>query len=634
MGRDGFRGAQQDQLMTLPKMTRKKAERIAASILENTAEREILTELGGYGISTLTGHKLFTQYGQDTVYILKTDPYRICEIDGIGFTTADRIAQKTVFNGKPFAGDSALRIKAGLIYAAEQALTTAGNLFLSQADLLKTAKELLETDINGNPISISPEVYEQALDELVNDRGLKKDSGNVYYLPYSYAAEINVAELVNKHLGKTSSGDYDNVVRAAAGKIGFSPSAEQIDAAVMVLRNSFSIITGGPGTGKTSVIRTVIEACKSLSDEDFSVALAAPTGRAARRMTESCGYPAYTIHKLLGLKPNQSGAAAELTEVTSDLLIIDEFSMVDMFLANHLMKNISEKTKVVCVGDADQLPSVGPGAVFAELIASGTVPVTRLTKIFRQSGEGAYSIVLNSQKIRDGDPFLTYTPDFQCVTAEDANHAQWLITYIYEAELRAAGEGGTDKVQVLSPRRTDVATSVQKLNPLLRSIAHQTAGDNMEGYSVTVMGTQYFKGDKVMQTKNTDTVANGDIGYIRDIAVDDGDPLITIDFGDNRIERYFKSDMENVVLAYACTIHKSQGSEYDTVIIPIMSEHYVMLERSLFYTAVTRAKKRVIIITNDSKYIFVAVENHRSETRNTRLATKLRTCVNDGGDRQ
>lgn len=638
---------------------KKKAEVIVECFLAATYARECITKCAEFGISQNKAMKLYNTYGDDTMRVLKTTPYRICEIDGFGFIIADKIAQAIVFTGEPFDATSLVRIKAGVLYIMKQELTN-GNLYQLDDELIKKAREILN---NGGELAISDELIMKAVKSLENDAAIKiftykgEDINgkpieyHYNYLPFAKKAEENVAQFIYERTRHPANDVPDDttlykLIETAATKINFHPSQHQIEAAMMVLKNKISIITGGPGTGKTSVIKTVIEASRLLFEkqhhhDSLHVSLAAPTGRAARRMSESCGYPAQTIHALLGLRPNQSMEAVELNLIEDDLLIVDEFSMVDMFLANHLTANISSHTKIVFVGDAAQLPSVGPGSVFAELIACKAVPVTELTEIFRQKGNDAGAIIENAARIRTGNSRLIYNRNsFQLVVAEDSHQAQQFIRAIFDAELRAAGENGTDKVQVLSPRRTEVATSVQKLNPFLRDIARAVYPSNSEAPSFSINGSEFAVGDKIMQLKNTDAASNGDIGYIKDIVIidpegDKKDPknyVFVIDFGEGREEEYKKKDMEDVVHAYACTIHKSQGSEYDTVIIPLLGEHSIMLERALFYTAVTRAVKRVIIVTSDNgRYVHVAVARRDSRLRNTLLSYRIATLVATSG---
>lgn len=625
----------------LPRVSRAKAETIVESFLHqnNVIARTVTTKCLKLGLTPNQSQKLFAAYGEDTINVLTSTPYKIIELDGFGFVMADKIARSTIFRGEPFDALSLVRIKAGVLFALESVLSY-GHLYLSDDELRSTAKNFLNTE----DLVMPDDIVDEAIEALVLSSEIKRaviesadgtNKANYNYLPYSYKAEQNIAKFVCDRLRyrkapEESNEELKEIVLDAAKEINFNPSEKQLYAVIRALKNSFSIITGGPGTGKTSIIKTVIRAFRTVwrsrNNTDYSnpvIQLAAPTGRAARRMTEACGQSAVTLHSLLGLKPNESMSSVDLKPVDADLLIVDEFSMVDVFVANHLITQISPKTKVIFVGDAAQLPSVGPGAVFSELISSKCVPITSLTEIFRQKDDTGL-IVENAAKIRCDMPNLQFdTRSFLLVHAFNGDDAQRYICQIFENELRAAGKDATDKVQVLTPRRTKVCTSVEMLNPMLREVAHRVINPNTTRHlTITIAGVEFSVGDKIMQLKNTEVVSNGDIGYITRIENDDDDNTIAlIDFGDERVLEYTKKDMENIIHSYACTIHKSQGAEFDTVIIPLLAEHGNMLDKKLLYTAMTRAIKRVILVTNRSLcFIHRAIHQEENTIRNTLLS--------------
>ena len=344
----------------------------------------------------------------------------------------------------------------------------------------------------------------------------------------------------------------------------------------------------------------------------------APTGRAARRMEQSTGFPAMTLHKALGLLAGEDDACSEPQMLDADLVVVDEVSMMDIYLANHLFQAVPHGSQLVLVGDADQLPSVGPGAVLSELIACGVVPVVRLDRIFRQSHGSR--IAANAKFIRHGNLSLEYGDDFQFFDSGDMEDSAQLIERLYVHEVT---QNGLDNVALLSPYRQKTETGVNALNDRLQSIVNPPDGKKPE---VLYRNRIYRMGDKVMQTKNCGEISNGDIGYITSITSEDSDSTLTVDFGDGRVAEYDKSDLELLDLAYASTIHKSQGSEYKSVIINLQCAHAVMLVRPLIYTAITRAKERVIIV-GERRALCIAIKRTDTERRRTKLAARIRSLA-------
>lgn len=340
----------------------------------------------------------------------------------------------------------------------------------------------------------------------------------------------------------------------------------------------------------------------------------APTGRAARRMEESTGVEASTIHRALKLMAGEDGAYAPPEPLDADLVLVDEVSMMDIYLAGHLFHSLPPGCQLVLVGDADQLPSVGPGAVLSELIACGRIPVVRLSKIYRQSSGSR--IAANAMLIRNGNLHLEYGSDFVFVESANLGASAGMMEELY---LREVGLYGVDNVALLSPFRKKTETGVNALNPRLREWVNPKSPDKPE----VSHGKRLFRlGDKVMQTKNHEEVSNGDIGTVTSITNTDEGPLVTVDFGDGRAVEYDSSKLELLDLAYATTIHKSQGAEYDSVIVSIQNAHAVMLTRPLLYTAITRAKKRVILV-GERKALCMAIRRMDTDQRNTQLAAQI-----------
>lgn len=354
------------------------------------------------------------------------------------------------------------------------------------------------------------------------------------------------------------------------------------------------------------------------SEHDDNIVCCAPTGRAARRMEESTGFSASTVHKALGLYTGEDGSFGADEKLSADLVIADESSMLDIYVAGSLFQSLKEDCRLVIVGDADQLPSVGPGAVLSELIASGCIPVVRLDHVFRQK-DGS-RIAENAKRIRHGETRLDYGEDFQFIQSDDIAGSAGIIEKLY---LKEIAECGIDQVALLSPYRKKTETGVNALNEKIRDLVNPSGRSRAE----VTCGKRIFRsGDKVMQIKNKDDVSNGDIGFIQEIRKDGSDVEVRIDFGDGRVKDYDASLLELLDLGYASTIHKAQGSEYQTVIINLQSAHYIMLNRPLLYTAVTRGKKKVIIV-GERRVLAIAVKKTETEKRGTNLAVRIKEYV-------
>ena len=399
-------------------------------------------------------------------------------------------------------------------------------------------------------------------------------------------------------------------------KIRFAP--EQREAVKTALTNGISIITGGPGTGKTSIQRAILDIYSHNNPKNI-ICCCAPTGRAARRMEESTGYDSSTVHKALCLMAGEDGEYGSPENIDADLVLIDETSMLDIYLSGNLFSALKPGTQVIFVGDADQLPSVGPGAVLNEMIGCGRIPTVRLEKVFRQSAGSR--IATNAKLIKQNNVGLEYGDDFQFIDSSDIAVSADLIARMYVEEV---DKYGVDNVALLTPFRQRTETGANALNEKIRDIINPSSPDKPE---ITHGKRLFRKGDKVMQIKNRDDVNNGDIGYIVRIESCAGDKTAYIDFGDGRVKEYDSTELDLIDLGYASTIHKAQGAEYKSVIINLQKAHYVMLTRPLVYTAVTRGKERVIFV-GDRKALCTAIKRTDTEKRGTRLAKRIRDYSN------
>ena len=448
---------------------------------------------------------------------------------------------------------------------------------------------------------------------------LAADGVNVF-LKENRQEELYAAyHLVRLLKAETAKPDIEQPLEEAQATFGIILSERQKDAVRMVFQSNVSVITGGPGKGKTTVLRVVLEVFKRITGrEDFL--LCAPTGRARKRLSESAGAPALTLHKAMYLNGEEdlSGLADSEDLLEEELIIADEFTMSDMWLSSILFSRVRSGARLVLVGDVDQLPSVGPGAVFKAIIDSGIVPVTVLDVFFRQAKDSR--IILNADRMIRSQRNLIYGDDFQFHPAEDDHEAAKIIASLYQAELVRA-DGNPDMVQVLSPYRVKTEAGVNALNRMLREIANPASADAAQW---NVGGQTFRIQDKVMQTRNVDAISNGDIGRVVQISRrKDGNRQLQVDFGEEK-RMYQEEDLEDLEFAYATSVHKSQGAEYPVVILPVLKCFYPMLRRDIYYTGITRAKARVHLVGSKSA-LAIAISRTNIGTRNTMLAERIQT---------
>jgi len=580
----------------------------ACWLKKNKKEGELFIYLGKFGVSENVIMRIYDKHQEFSLDLIKQDPYSFTDIYGFGFHTADSIAKDNAMDGSDLWRHETPRIKAAIIEVLKtfenggtylntfnKAFGTnyqAGNTCIEWPELYKLTKYLLGTEITDIKLY-------KILTSMNEDR-IMIDSNNYVFRYETWQRESGVAKNVTRlvketaHLSRNlSTEDTQSLLNMAIDKnvLSFKLSDEQMNAVTTVMNNGFSIVTGGPGTGKTAIQKMIIYSEKHFNPSS-EIILAAPTGRAARRMSESTGYPAQTIHSLLGLVGNEN-YTGNISKVDCDLLIIDESSMVDIALANYLFAAVSNKTRLVFVGDDKQLPSVGPGSVLRELINSNCVPVAALTTVFRQ-GKGSY-IGFNAKRIIYGTERMLEDESFKFIEAADTTDIVNTIKNIYPEYLM---KYGVSNLCVLSPlrrfnsRKKHTYSAVENLNSELQKIIFE--------YESPPKGT-FLVNDKVMYTKNDNGLANGDVGVVTAINRYDGELVITCNFDGVSVE--LEGEMiNNLELAYATTVHKSQGSEYKCVLFVVDSKHSIMLKRNIVYTAVTRAKQEIVIIGQRSAY--------------------------------
>ena len=610
---------QSARLREVPKLGKAKIAQIRESWHANSTMRENMIFGQTYGISIIKMTKIVRKYGPDAIAIIKANPYQLCrDIWGIGFATADRIALSV---GIP--KDSLLRARASLTYTLESEAEDGGHCWTFENDLLLHANELTE---------IPTEILGQALEEELEAGHIIAESDPAaaggedpswaerhdvtaprkIYLKSFYWAERQTAAHVKRILGAPCSFkpiDAGKAVSWWEQKAGFTLANQQSTALERCLGNKFSIITGGPGVGKTTIIRALVDI---YSMRKLKLVLAAPTGRAAKRMTESVGAPAQTIHRLLKWNPvTNKFTYDEENRYDADVFIFDETSMIDIKLAKELLSAIPDTAAVVWVGDTDQLPSVGAGSVLGDLIKSGAVASTRLDHIFRQDSSGL--IVLNAHHVNAGEPLEVRQgdTDFYFMRCEDPIQCvQRAIDFMTTRIPRKFGLDPLADVQILTPMRRNLL-GTENLNVELQKAL------NPSGDAVIRGGTMFRTGDRVMQLRNNydKDVYNGDVGFVK--AVDPEDRKLVVLF-DGRPVTYEAADLDELVLAYAMTIHKSQGSEYPAVIVILHTQHYVMLQRNLLYRG-----KKLVLLMGVPYAIDQAIKNNTVRERRTSLAERL-----------
>ena len=622
-----------ERLKEIPGIGDKKLERIANAFEEHRELRDIMVYLQQYEITVNNGIKIYKKYGKDTINIISENPYRLSEdIQGIGFKTADNIARNM-----GISGNSPFRIEAGLKFTMMESAGE-GHCYLPKEELISKAAKILNIDIDD----IEESIRNLALRNnfyIVNEG----EKTLVYYMPY-HIAENNVATKIVE-LSRVDFGELEINIEKEIAKIeeqdDISFGNKQIVAIKESIDNGVIIITGGPGTGKTTTINAIIKIYEELG---LKVVLTAPTGRAAKRMTETTGRESQTIHRLLefsymDLDEEMSFNKGEDSPIDGDVIIIDEASMIDILLMNSLLKAINPGTRVVLVGDVDQLPSVGPGNVLKDLIDSGCIKVLMLDEIFRQAEESM--IILNAHKINKGElPVLNEKDkDFFFMSEHDKGKTvDTIISLMMDRLPNFYGFDSVRDIQVLTPmKKGDVG--INSLNKHLQDALNPKDKDKSEKETRDCV---FRVGDKVMQIKNNyklkwrmmkegllidegEGIFNGDLGYISHI--DNEANIVTVIFDDEKEVDYEFGDLDEIKLSYATTVHKSQGSEFPVVVMPIHWGPPMLLTRNLIYTAITRARQLVVLVGNP-KYLQMMINNNKIEKRYSSLDKKIREFLN------
>ena len=596
-----------ERLYEVPGIGKKRVEKIRDSWEKQKDIKNVMIFLQQYGVSTAYAAKIYRQYGKDSIDNVKENPYRLADdIWGIGFKTADSIASKMGYEKNDLR-----RCKSGINYTLNE-LSNEGHVYAVEEQLIEAAKKLLEAD--EEPIT-------QAITEMIASENLIRENEAIYLPPFYYSERGTAKKLLalmhgqGTDLNGQGAGLFNmkTDIKAMEKASGITYDEVQIAAIEQAVRSKVMVLTGGPGTGKTTTTQGIISAYKTAG---MKILLAAPTGRASKRMSEATGMEAKTIHRLLEFNPQDGYKRNEENPLEGDALIVDECSMIDIILMYNLMKAIPEHMRLVLVGDIDQLPSVGAGNVLRDIIDSGKIPVVRLTRIFRQAQSSR--IVMSAHAINQGyypDTSNGKQTDFFFIKNEDPEQVATEIVNLVKYRLPKAYNQPLSNIQVLTPMQRSVVGAAHLNMMLQQALNPSTLG-------ISRGGTTYKQGDRVMQIRNNydKNVFNGDIGTVEKVNMEDR--TISVIFEDHLVE-YEATELDELTLAYATTIHKSQGSEYPVVVIPVLMTHFVMLQRNLIYTGITRAKK-ICVLIGQPKALAYAIRNLTVSNRNTKLKERLR----------
>ena len=596
-----------ERLYEVPNIGRKRVAKIRESWEKQKDIKNVMLFLQGYGVSTAYAAKIYREYGKESIDKVRENPYRLADdIWGIGFKTADGIAAKMGYEK-----EDPRRCRSGILYTLGQ-LSDEGHVYAGEEQLVKTAGQLLEAGETAIRDTLAGMLQAE---DLILDK-------DAIYLPPFYHAECGTSRRLRDLAESTGRSLFDGLFDPSSltAETGIEYDEVQLAAIRQAVTSKVMVLTGGPGTGKTTTTQGIIAALKKAG---LRVLLAAPTGRAAKRMSEATGMEAKTIHRLLEYNPQDGYKRNDENPLEGDALIVDECSMIDILLMNNLLKAVPVGMRLVFVGDIDQLPSVGAGNVLRDVIDSQRIPVVRLVRIFRQAQKSR--IVMNAHTINQGrfpDTSNGRDTDFFFMREDDPERAAETIVRLVKERLPRAYRESPDRIQVLTPMQRGVVGAAN-LNLLLQQAL------NPSGPSLNRGGYTYRQGDRVMQQRNNydKDVFNGDLGYIRE--VDTEERTLKVDFDGKWVE-YDVTELDELTLAYATTIHKAQGSEYPIVVMPVLMTHFVMLQRNLIYTGITRAKK-ICVLIGATKALAYAVRNVSVLKRNTSLRERLNPSLTTDG---
>ena len=589
-----------------------KLKTIVSSWQEKREVRGLMLFLQTHGVATTFAHRIFRQYGVNSVQRLRANPYDLAyDIHGIGFRTADEVALKL-----GFAEDAPQRLEAGVEYCLRQVAEGAGHMYLPRPVLVEEAGKLLGCH--------DPELIEEQVESLAERKRLvieslpEKGVGEAVFLTYFYRTEREIASRLRgllDHVSRIDPAKITKAVEQEEKRQSLTLSDEQRSAVESACGHKVSIITGGPGTGKTTITRVVVRALKALG---LKISLAAPTGRAAKRLSEATGFTATTLHRLLRFQPGTGFEFNEEKKLSADVMVVDEVSMLDCGLCLSLLRALPMTCRLVFVGDENQLPSVGAGNVLGDMLESGVIPAVRLTHIYRQARESM--IVVNAHRINEGEfplgsPHPPPKADFFWVEKEDLMELQSLVLrMVCERIPEAYGLDPMTDVQVLTPMHKGEVGTVA-LNRLLQERLNPDGRELVRGQRA------YRVGDRILQLRNNydKDVFNGDLGRITGFDADA--ETLNAEFDGREVEYDF-DELDEIGLAYAISVHKSQGSEYPAVVMPVVSQHYMLLQRNLIYTGLTRARKLAVLL-GSRRAMHMGLGNERGRQRNTSLAVRL-----------
>ncbi|MBW1981434.1 MAG: ATP-dependent RecD-like DNA helicase [Deltaproteobacteria bacterium] len=594
----------------------KRIDMISRAWVEQKDIRQVMVFLQSHGVSSAYASKIFKHYGKQSIKVVRENPYRLAaDIFGIGFVTADRIAAKL-----GFAKESRVRVEAGILYVLNE-LAEEGHVYYPYELLIERCREILEVDRDAvvQGLGAAALTRKIVIEDLNKSLEEFRQNNKAVYLARFHFSESSVAGRLKRLLETPKSTrkiDPERAVHWVQQQLAITLAARQVEAVRYAVAEKILVITGGPGTGKTTVIKAIIQIFARMG---VRILLAAPTGRAAKRMTEASGREAKTIHRLLEYSMQKGGFQKnEDNSLACDVLIVDEASMIDTILMHHLLKAIPAGATFILVGDVHQLPAVGAGDVLNDIIRSGRVKVVELTEIFRQAQES--SIITNAHKINMGQLPSLQTPrgklaDFYFIEQEEPEEVLHIILELVKERIpNRFALDPVDDIQVLTPMHRG-SIGAENLNRQLQQVLNPSEDMLLRG------GKSIRLGDKVMQIRNNyyKDVFNGDVGRVVRVDSETQEVVVSID---GREVPYDYSDLDELVLAYAISVHKSQGSEYPAVVVPLLTQHYVMLQRNLIYTAVTRGKKLVVLV-GSRKALALGVENDRVQKRYTCLKYRL-----------